>query len=151
MIAQFVLDAWAVIALLQAEEPAATRVRDLLDMAAAGQTRLFLSIINLGEIYYSVGRLTSQTEADETAELIRDLPLTIASATDDLVFLAAGLKIHRRISYADAFAAALAINLEATLVTGDPELIQMGDMLRVEPLTRVTSDRTPRNRAETRE
>jgi predicted nucleic acid-binding protein len=40
------------------------------------------------------------------------------------------------ISYADAFAAATAHQLGATLVTGDAELGQLEDHVRVERLTR---------------
>lgn len=45
---------------------------------------------------------------------------------------AAKLKSTRRLSYVDAFAANLAIDLGATLVTGDPELAQMNDKVDVE-------------------
>ncbi len=45
---------------------------------------------------------------------------------------AAKLKSGRRISYADAFAVTLAVREGATLVTGDPELRGMQDILRVE-------------------
>ena len=59
-------------------------------------------------------------------------------------------KIHRRISYADAFAAALAISQEAILLTGNPELIQIADQIRVEKLDRVPSGRSSRNAARLR-
>jgi predicted nucleic acid-binding protein len=44
------------------------------------------------------------------------------TASDELVMLAATLKAHHAISYADAFAAATAMLRQAPLVTGDPEL-----------------------------
>ena len=52
----FVLDAWAFVALLQKEEPAASRVRRLLQDAGSQMVKIYLSIINLGEIYYSLGK-----------------------------------------------------------------------------------------------
>jgi ribonuclease VapC len=45
---------------------------------------------------------------------------------------AAKWKAVRRISYADAFAAALAQSENAALVTGDPELKELDDILTVE-------------------
>ena len=44
----------------------------------------------------------------------------------------AKLKANRRLSYADAFAAALAQREAAAIVTGDPELRELADVLRVE-------------------
>ena len=40
------------------------------------------------------------------------------------------------ISYADAFAVALSQSLNATIVTGDPEIIALDDAIRVEKLER---------------
>ena len=53
---RLVLDAWAVLALLQQEEPAASRVRQLMEDAERGNIELFISIINFGEVYYRIGR-----------------------------------------------------------------------------------------------
>ena len=46
MKARFVLDAWAILALLQKEEPAASRVKELLEGAEEGKADLFISIIS---------------------------------------------------------------------------------------------------------
>ena len=50
-----VLDAWAILALLQGEEPAASEVARLLANAEHKKLKVFISIINLGEVYYCVG------------------------------------------------------------------------------------------------
>jgi hypothetical protein len=50
-----VLDSFAVLAYLQAE-PAGPKVKDLLIKAREKHALAFLSIINLGEIIYTVGR-----------------------------------------------------------------------------------------------
>jgi len=65
---------------------------------------------------------------------MRRLPLTVVPARDELVFAAVRFKMHHAISYADAFAAAAADELEATLVTGVPELGQLGDRIQIEEL-----------------
>jgi predicted nucleic acid-binding protein len=119
---RFVLDAWAILALLQKEEPAASRVRALFDRASEGEVTLFLSIINLGEVTYRVGKVRGEAEAQETLRLIRRLPLTVLPADEEAVWAAVGFKTRLAISYADAFAVAAAAHLGATLVTGDPEL-----------------------------
>jgi uncharacterized protein len=136
MMQRFVLDAWAVLAFLQMEEPAAGRVRQLLDAAARAQVQLFISIINLGEVYYRVGKVKGEGEAQGTLDQLRRLAITVVPATDDVVLAAARLKMRHSISYADAFAATAATATKAILVTGDPELAQLTDLLRIERLER---------------
>ena len=134
MNSRFVFDAWTFLALLQGEEPAASRVGQLLRQAENQEIALFASIINLGEVYYRVGRVKGLREAEETVRDIRRLPLTILAATEDDVWAAARLKMEHAISYADAFAAAAARRLAAVLITGDPELARLQDYLQIEKL-----------------
>ncbi len=89
----FVLDAWAILALLQKEEPAASRVLQLLQEANRQVLKLYISIINLGEVYYRIGRVKGKKEADETLKSLYQLPITILPATDQVVLEAASLKM----------------------------------------------------------
>ncbi|MBI3536219.1 MAG: PIN domain-containing protein [Chloroflexi bacterium] len=59
--------------------------------------------------------------AEELLKDSREFPLTLEPATEERIFAAARLKAEHSISYADAFAVALAGELKATVVTGDPE------------------------------
>ena len=136
MIQRCVLDAWALLALLQKEEPAATRVGQLLEEGQRGDAELFVSVINLGEVIYRVGKVRGEKEALETLDEIRRLPLKAMPATEAAVMSAARLKMRYPISYADAFAAATAADQDAVLVTGDPELVQLSGAIRIEKLER---------------
>lgn len=133
---RIVLDAWAILAFLQKEEPAAWRVRQWLERAAQGSVQVFASIINLGEVYYRVGKVKGEEQARETFKDLQSLPLTVVPATDEAVLAAARFKIDHAVSYADAFAAATAQELNAVLVTGDPELLQLAGQLQLEKLSR---------------
>ncbi len=133
---RFVLDAWAMLAFLQGEEPAASRVRQLLESAQNRESELFISVVNLGEVVYCVGRVRGEEAAWMTLDEIRHLALTVVPATEEQVFSAARLKIRYAISYADAFAAALAQELDATLVSGDPELVALRGEISLERLER---------------
>ena len=133
---RFVVDAWALLALLQKEEPAASQVRSLLQEAQQERWRAFVSVINLGEVYYVLGKATGEAEAQKVIELIRRLPVKVVPASDERVFAAARLKIHHPLSYADAFAAATADEFAAILLTGDPELVRMEGTIQVEKLAR---------------
>jgi ribonuclease VapC len=132
----YVLDAWALLALLQSEEPAASRVRQLLLEGDRQQATLLISIVNLGEVYYRVGRRSDRATALDTLNDIRRLSLTIVPVSDETVFAAADFKMAYAISYADAFAAALADRTDATLVTGDPEFDQLRGRIKLEKLHR---------------
>ncbi|MBK6324743.1 MAG: type II toxin-antitoxin system VapC family toxin [Chloroflexi bacterium] len=135
----FILDAWALIALLQQEEPAAGRVHTLLNRAQTDeQIQLLMSLINLGELFYIVSRLQGEDEARQTIADIRQLPLTLLQATEERIFAAAQLKASHRLSYADAFAAAASLEFQGVLLTGDPELIALADHLPVENLRQST-------------
>jgi predicted nucleic acid-binding protein len=132
---RFVLDAWAMLVLLQGEEPAASRVKQLLQEGEQGCSQVFMSAINLGEVVYRVGKVKGDREAETTLAELRRLAVTFVAASDEAVLSAARLKMHHAISYADAFAAATAIDLDAVLVTGDPELLQLGEHVRIERLS----------------
>ncbi len=132
----FVLDAWAILAFLQGEEPAASRVREVIEGAQDGTARLFISIVNIGEVYYRVGKTRTPKEANSVLTDLYLLPMEIISADDDTVLDAARFKMAHVLSYADAFAAVTAQQKDATLLTGDPELIALKRVVKVEKLRR---------------
>ena len=117
-----VLDSWALIAFFD-DEPAAGAVEELIAQASRDKHRLYLTSVNWAEVYYSIMRKTSQAVAEEHARIITTLPIEIIGIGDDLKLArqAAIFKGKHRISLADAFAAALAKEKKAELVTGDPE------------------------------
>lgn len=134
---RYVLDAWSVLALLQSEEPAASRVRELLKLAQnEADAQLSMSIINLGEVFYIIARSKGDLLAQTAVQRLQQLPITILGASPDRVFDAARLKAKHKLSYADAFAAAAAIELTAVLLTGDPELIALDGQIDIEQLGR---------------
>lgn len=118
------LDAWAIIAYLR-DEPAAQRVADLVDEHGA-----VASWINLGEVLYQEARRVGFVEA-ETA--VRTLAATIRAdePTVATVVAATRWKANGGLSYADAFALATAERHAAPLLTGDPELLALGDRVEL--------------------
>ncbi|MCA1689039.1 MAG: PIN domain-containing protein [Actinobacteria bacterium] len=114
------LDAWAVLAWLDGEEPASSRVSELIE------SRPVVSWINLVEVYYRLERDHGRDAADETLGLLRaslapDLPGTAR------MIEAARLKARARIALGDCFAAATAAAHGLALLTGDPELLELAD------------------------
>jgi predicted nucleic acid-binding protein len=128
-----VLDSWALIAFFE-DEPAAEQVETLLMKADGGTHRLLLCAVNWGEIYYNTMREISQAAAEKTAKEIAGLPIEIVGVDGhnlELVRQAAVYKATRKLSYADAFAAALAKITDAELVTGDREFREVEDEIKI--------------------
>ena len=62
--------------------------------------------------------------ADKAAlvwKVLHQFPITITEADSAFTFKAANIKARHKLSYADAFAAALTISKKAVLITGDNE------------------------------
>ena len=116
-----VLDAHALMVLFN-DEAGAEEVEKILLKAESGNPRLLMSVINWGEIYYSIMRGASQEIADSKAHEIAGMRIELVpvDARDlDLIRQAAVFKATKKMSYADCFAAALAKTKNAELVTGD--------------------------------
>ena len=131
MSAGYVLDTFAVIAYLRGE-PAAKRVQALLAEAKAERLRLYLCLVNYGEVIYISERKGGRPAAEEAIRIVDALPVEVLPADRNLTFAAAHVKAHHTISYADAFAVALAQQLDAVVVTGDPEFKSVEGIVRVE-------------------
>jgi len=94
-------------------------------------------VINWGEIYYSVMRRVSQEAAEAKALEIAGMPIEMVPVDADLVLArrAAQYKATHKLSYADAFAAALAKERHAVLVTGDPKFRSLEKEFKIQWLT----------------
>lgn len=67
----------------------------------------------------------------ETRRKLLGLPLDVVAADQPLAELAGEIKMHHRMSLADCFAAALAVQKSADLYTGDPEFRAVEKTVRV--------------------
>lgn len=119
-----VLDAWAVLALLS-DEPGATEIERAVDGGGA-----LISWINLGEVFYIQTRLAGEAAAAATVERVRN-DVRTEDVDVELVLGAARVKARHALSYADAFAVALAERLRVPLMTGDPEILALDRAVNV--------------------
>lgn len=125
-----VLDAWAVVRLLEGTEPAAMTVHDLLE-----RERPVMSWINLGEVFYVVRRAAGEASAGATVRDVRAVVDAELPAADRILG-AARVKAEHPLSHAGAFACATALAHGAELWTGDPELLLDGAPWRWRDLRR---------------
>ncbi len=131
----WVLDSFAILALLGGE-PGGEAVAQLLRQASAEESRILMTWVNLGEVAYIVERRWGEGRLQQALAMLERTGLEIVPAGRDLTLAAAHIKAKHPIAYADAFAAALAMQTKATLVTGDPEFELLKDVVSIHWLSR---------------
>jgi predicted nucleic acid-binding protein len=119
-----VLDSWAVMAYLE-DEASAEKVADIIADAHEEKIPLLMTVVNAGEVWYILAREASVAEADASVRQLRQLGIEFINADWDLAREAGGFKAKHKMSFADCFAAALAKQRKAHLVTGDQEFKQV--------------------------
>jgi ribonuclease VapC len=125
-----VLDSYALMAFFE-DEPGADFVRGLIQKAVESDTSLLMSIVNLGEVWYSIARTNSPEIADQYVHEIKGMGIEIVDNDWPLTRQAAAFKVNGNISYADCFAAALAKLRKAELITGDKEFKMLQDEIKI--------------------
>lgn len=111
------LDSWAVLAWLDGDEPAARIVQEAFETE-----RPWMSWLNVGEVAYQLERCHGVGEAALVVGRLR-ASVALDEVTPARILAAAHIKAVHPIAFADCFAAATALARGATLLTGDPELL----------------------------
>jgi ribonuclease VapC len=119
-----VLDSWAIMSYLQGE-PSAEKVADIIADAHEDHVPLLMSVVNAGEVWYIIARRTSEADADRSIRELKQLGIEWVDADWDIAHDAGRFKAKHKMSFADCFAAALAKQRKAHLVTGDHEFKQV--------------------------
>ena len=125
-----VIDSYALMAFFE-DEPGADLVRDLILKAEENKVNLLISVVNLGEVWYSIARTTSPEVADQYIGEIDGMAIEVVDADWQLTRQAAIFKVNANISYGDCFAGALAKNRRAELVTGDKEFKSLEGEIKI--------------------
>ncbi len=134
------LDSFALLSWLQREQGAPI-VEDYLAAAStAPDTRCWISVVNLAEVYYRMHRILGADAANDfwKGALRGDVPVSVVDATRPRVLEAARLEARFPIALADAFAVQVAREKDVALVTGDPEIraVEKAGEVRVEWISR---------------
>jgi ribonuclease VapC len=115
-----VLDSFALIAYFR-DEPGAETMEDMLVTAGKKDSPLLMTDVNYAEVKYSIVKKDGAAAWSEAAKVLQGLPIDFHPTTRSLADAAADFKARFKLSLTDAFAAALAKETRAELVTGDPE------------------------------
>ena len=125
-----VLDSFALIAYFR-DEPDAEAVEQLLVTASKKDSPLHMTDVNYAEGKYTIVKKNGAAAWGEAAKILQGLPIDFHSTTRALADTAADFKSRFTLSLADAFAAALARERRAELVTGDPEFKALEREIRI--------------------
>jgi predicted nucleic acid-binding protein len=98
--------------------PGAELVAGLLRQARDAEQPLRMSVVNWGEVYYTIAKAKGFVETSRVMERVRMLPLELQVADESIAVRAAQLKAGHGLPYADCFAAACT-GKDDVLVTSD--------------------------------
>jgi len=127
---KYVLDTYAIFSFLR-RNPGAAQVRDLFYQARRGECELHVSRINLGEVAYWVEREEGEIRMQHVLAHLLQLPFSPEDVSWSRILAAAHVKAHHPIACADAFAVALAQEMDGAVVTGDPEFERVEELISV--------------------
>ncbi len=115
-----VLDSFALIAYFR-DEAGAETVENLLVAAGKKDAPLHMTDVNYAEVKYAIVKKDGAEAWSEAAKILQGLPIEFHPTSRAMADLAADYKARFKMSLADAFAAALAREKKAELVTAAPE------------------------------
>jgi predicted nucleic acid-binding protein len=113
--------------------PGSDTIGSLFKEARDAEQPLRMSIINWGEVYYTLAKAAGFAETKRIMAQVKLLPLTVFDADEAVTARAAQLKAGHGLPYADCFAAAMAANGEI-LVTSDFKDFKKVPRLHILPL-----------------
>ena len=128
----FVLDSSAVLRYID-NEAGGDRVKAIFETCVRGQAAMRISALQWGEIAGRLRKRLGPSAATRVLDSLMPTELQIVPATGEHAVRAAGLRLDRKIPYADGFALDLAIgSSEHVLVTADYDFKAVADLARIE-------------------
>lgn len=127
---EYVLDANAVTRYMGASKgEGRDKIIGLFELGRQSRVTIVMSVVNLGEVAYV---LLKQYGEEKTNAMIKVLlhGLTLVDADREAVLEASRYRYTHHVSYADAFAVALALKRKATLVSADSAFEKFGKNLK---------------------
>src|SRR5271170_4313357 len=121
----YVLDASALFAFLQRKGDA-LKVNELVKEAIRARSQVLMSAVNYGEVYGTILREDGPEQARVALDVIAPLPIEVLEVTPNRARQAADLKVKYKLYFADSFAASLALEHKATLVTSHTDFRRLG-------------------------
>jgi predicted nucleic acid-binding protein len=128
----FVLDTSALLCLKE-NEAGASEVEAVLREHGKKEV-VFISFMSVMELAYILEQEQGETAAHQGILQLKQLPVQIVESDEPLGLAAARIKAGHKLSVADAWIAATAERLDATLVHKDPEFAPLEKLIRQKTL-----------------
>jgi len=135
---KYLLDTSAFMAFLE-KEPGGERVEQLLEAAHRGEVEIFAAFASRMEILYLIEQEKGALELAKLKTLMPLWPAHWVHSDDPFCDSAAQIKARHRLSFADAFVAAAAVRVDATLIHKDPQFDFLTGLMKQEMLPPKTS------------
>jgi predicted nucleic acid-binding protein len=113
--------------------PGANVVNRLFKEARDAKQPLHMSVVNWGEVFYTIAKAEGFAETARIMDQVKLLPLAVLDADQAVTAQAARLKAGHGLPYADCFAAATATK-DGVLVTSDAKDFKRVPALQILPL-----------------
>lgn len=117
---RYFLDTSALLA-LRDDEPGADRVAEILQLSTTETVRCYGCFVSLMEVLYRVWRDENESAGRLAYQQCLSLPIEWVHESEALLIRAAEIKAQHQMSLADAWIAACAVEMGATLLHKDPE------------------------------
>lgn len=128
---RYVLDTSAIFAYTKGEK-GSKAIQDILEAAKRKkETAVYISFITLMELYYITWQAKSEDVAKELVILVKSLPIEVVNSNERLTLMAGRIKASYRLSVADSFVAATALDKAARLIHKDPEFENMSASIKM--------------------
>jgi predicted nucleic acid-binding protein len=115
----YIFDACALIALFK-KEKGADKIRALFDEALAGQSSIYMNIVNLIEVHYGFYRTLGKEKSGLILEQVYKMPIQFIDTIDGVIFSETSrLKAQYAIPLGDSIGLATAIKMNGLFVTAD--------------------------------
>ena len=142
MAKSYVLDTSAVFTYTK-DEDGSDAVEEILALAKRGRQKVYLSFVSFMELYYITWQEKGEETAKELMVLIESLPVERVDSNPRITLSAGRIKANHKLSVADAFIGATAVEKEAILVHKDPELEALSQYFQTRKLPYSPSRRFP--------
>ena len=138
----YVLDASAILRYID-NEPGAAEVEKLLKKARLGDAVLLMSAVNWGEVLFIILRAHGVAAMNAIESKMQSFPFQVLAADHITAKEAAEIRFRFKVPYADAFAAAIARQNQATVVTADHDFTSIRGAIKVQLLPTKGKAQTP--------
>lgn len=125
---RYLLDTSAILA-LRGDEPGADDVESILRKSESGEAEVYVSFMSYMEAYYRIWRLEGEESAKRMYAELLSLPVFRIDVNDGILLRAGAIKANYRLSVADSWIIASAMEVKASLVHKDPEFEQVEDIV----------------------